>query len=1374
MKRLLARKLGLVVAGSLLLIGAGPAGAQQAVLNCPASAQFIANPTYCAVQFAWPVGECACSGVQFMVHQCSGPAITGTTINGVPGCLMLSACEFGSGGGCQLVAKPGNPPAPPPEPQGCSSNGPGPKPPCTAAGAPVSLTTGEMYFTHHDGAAGSLSFDRTFNTVRFLNSRYGMFGPGWNSSFDKRLNLYSGVIEHRGADGFATYYQDPNSDGTFEQVRPFGTNTWFVNSGTGYLLMRRAGGQDAYSTTGALLSETDASGVTTTYARDGSGRLASVTRDGRSLTLTYIAAQTKPATLQGPTGDTLATFTYEASGRLIAVDYPESAGYRYVYDAAGRIIFVDDADGRPSESHEYDTLGRATTSEIGDGRDKLTFSYDTADKTTMTDALGRQTVYEFVTANLVKQVARITGPCDSVCGVGAEVQEWTYDVETGLVTSRKDAAGKTWTYAYDPVTLDLLSETDPLNQATTYTYDPQGRMLTRTGPDGSVTTYVQTDPGPTSITQKVTDTPLTTRTTTIQYFATADARKGKVEAITDPRGKVTTMAYSTTTGDLTSVTDPLGNSTTFAYDEAPSPPGRGLRTSVTDALGHVTKTVYEGRGRVKKVINHANTFTQFGYDAGGRRSSVTDPLGRVTRYVYDHYGRLTTVVDPMNQATRYSYDLMGNLLALTDAKNQTTTFEYDSHNRVKKTIYPGGAFETFTYDSRRQLTTMVDRKGTTTTYAYDDLGRLTGKTFSDGTPAFSYTYDVAGRMLTAVNGTDTLTWVYNLAGELLSEQSARNASTVAYQYDDGGNRVEVKLDGTVFVTYAYDDASRLTSITRGTNIFGFAYDNANRRTSMTYPNGINTAYTYDNLNRLTNLAATKTSTGTPITNFGYQYDAADNRTQKSTLDYTEDYGYDALQRLTRADRTNPGATPPNQWTWGYDAVGNRTSAQKDQEATTSTHNEKNQLLSTAGGGKMLWRGVLDEPGIATFSAASASINGQPARMLAGNVFEATLDLPAGANTVTIQAQDGSGNVSSKSYSVNVLGVPATYTYDANGNLATKTEGADAWVYTWNEMHQLTAVSKNNANQATYSYDPLGRRVERIAGTTMTGWTYDGEDILRQNATTAVVMTTTRFIHGPGTDEPMSQEDVPTGAVTYLHADGLGSITRYTSASAAITGTISYDAWGHIQTGTPAPYGFTGREWDPAAELWYYRARWYEDGDARFLSQDPIGFRAGLNLYQYVDSRPLTFIDPDGRRIVSSGTTRGPTRYNVTQTCTGRTDGGSTCPSRTTVETLPCRQSPCGAWGFDARVDLPYHLEFVDDPLSRSHESPGRTLGQHEELHASDLNEGYQPDAVESGVMTEGFKSRPACERAQGVFSSTMEFYRLRVLAQTTVDRDVAR
>jgi len=549
----------------------------------------------------------------------------------------------------------------------------------------VSVLTGEMYFIHTDARVGSLAFTRTYNTARLIGGRYGVFGAGWNSSFESRLTVYTGVIEHRGQDGFATYYDDRDGDGTFEQSQPFGTETSLVNTGVGYLLTKRRGGQEVYSTTGGLLSETDAAGGTTTYARDGSGRLTSVSREGRALTLTYIGTATKPATLQGPAGDTLATFSYDAAtGRLVAVDYPDSAGYRYLYDSTGRIIFVDNADGRPSEAHEYDPQGRAITTEVGDGRDKQVLSYTSSTNTTITDALGRQTVYEFQMVMAVNRITKITGPCDGPCGAGAETQEWTYDSTTGQMTSRKDQDGKTWSYTYDPTTLDLLAETDPLNQTTTYTYDAQGRMLTRTGPDGSVTTYVQSDPGPTSITQKVTASPLTTRTTTIQYFATADAKKGKVETITDARGKVTTMAYSTATGDLVSVIDPLGHGATFGYDEAPSPAGRGSRTSVTDALGHLTRTVYDGRGRVKKVINHDDTFTEFGYDSAGRRTTVTDPMGRVTRYIYDRYGRLTTVVDPANQSTQYAYDLMGNLLTLIDAKGQTTVFEYDSHNRVKR------------------------------------------------------------------------------------------------------------------------------------------------------------------------------------------------------------------------------------------------------------------------------------------------------------------------------------------------------------------------------------------------------------------------------------------------------------------------------------------------------------------------------------------------------------------------------------------------------------------------------------------------------------------------------------------------------------------
>lgn len=100
------------------------------------------------------------------------------------------------------------------------------------------------------------------------------------------------------------------------------------------------------------------------------------------------------------------------------------------------------------------------------------------------------------------------------------------------------------------------------------------------------------------------------------------------------------------------------------------------------------------------------------------------------------------------------------------------------------------------------------------------------------------------------------------------------------------------------------------------------------------------------------------------------------------------------------------------------------------------------------------------------------------------------------------------------------GATATYTYDPNGNLTSKTEGPDNWVYTWNAENQLTKVEKNGGEQARFAYDPLGRRVEKVAGGVTTSYTYHGENILRE----VRGGTTLKYVHGPGIDEPLAAYD----------------------------------------------------------------------------------------------------------------------------------------------------------------------------------------------------------------------------------------------------------
>jgi RHS repeat-associated protein len=55
--------------------------------------------------------------------------------------------------------------------------------------------------------------------------------------------------------------------------------------------------------------------------------------------------------------------------------------------------------------------------------------------------------------------------------------------------------------------------------------------------------------------------------------------------------------------------------------------------------------------------------------------------------------------------------------------------------------------------------------------------------------------------------------------------------------------------------------------------------------------------------------------------------------------------------------------------------------------------------------------------------------------------------------------------------------------------------------------------------------------------------------------------------------------------------------------------------------------FTGREWDPETELYYYRARYYDPKAGRFVSEDPVEFGGGVNFYGYVAGNPTRYRDP---------------------------------------------------------------------------------------------------------------------------------------------------
>ena len=221
-----------------------------------------------------------------------------------------------------------------------------------------------------------------------------------------------------------------------------------------------------------------------------------------------------------------------------------------------------------------------------------------------------------------------------------------------------------------------------------------------------------------------------------------------------------------------------------------------------------------------------------------------------------------------------------------------------------------------------------------------------------------------------------------------------------------------------------------------------------------------------------------------------------------------------------------------------------------------------------------------------------------------------------------------------------------YSYDNNGNQLTRSQkNGKTWTQAWDAENRLIEVSRTNgadSSVVTFKYDPFGRRIEKqiinsFNGDTIsktTHYVYDAEDIVLQieevthDSTTTT--TETRFIHGPGIDEPLAF--VRDGQSYFYQADGLGSIVAITDSTQAIVQKYSYESFGlpTPQTTLQQPYMFTGREWDAEIGLYFYRARYYDPMEGRFVSLDPIKFSSGeVNLYNYVNGNVVNESDPLG-------------------------------------------------------------------------------------------------------------------------------------------------
>ena len=199
---------------------------------------------------------------------------------------------------------------------------------------------------------------------------------------------------------------------------------------------------------------------------------------------------------------------------------------------------------------------------------------------------------------------------------------------------------------------------------------------------------------------------------------------------------------------------------------------------------------------------------------------------------------------------------------------------------------------------------------------------------------------------------------------------------------------------------------------------------------------------------------------------------------------------------------------------------------------------------------------------------------------------------------------------------------AAVTVDANGNLTAK--GADTFGF--DQANRLVSATVGGSSE-TYTYDGDGNRAtRRIGGNPAIQYVTDPTGALPVTLTDG----TRIFVYGLGLVYAVSGS-----SIEVVHPDRLGSVRSVTDATGAVTATHAYDEWGLLSGSTGSsslPVGHTGEPYD-ATGLTYLRARYYNPSLGRFMTRDskPGGVMtpATLHRYAYVVNNPITRTDPSG-------------------------------------------------------------------------------------------------------------------------------------------------
>ncbi|MCL5772914.1 MAG: DUF4329 domain-containing protein [Firmicutes bacterium] len=875
----------------------------------------------------------------------------------------------------------------------------------------------------------------------------------------------------------------------------------------------------------------------------------------------------------------------DRNGNTITLSYT-SGQLTTLTDTAGRIFTFSYLNGKLSGIQ--DPAGRT-----------VSFTYNTDNLLSkITDPMGNSTQYAY---NQQRKLSSITDAKGQIFftqqyddmnfpraisqNYGGQINNIEYDANNSL--AREATNGKVTTYYYNPVTGFQTNVVDPLGRITQTAYDSAGNMIILTDPKGLITNFSYDSKG--NVTQITQPMNIITKFTYEPTFS-------NILSATDPNNFISNFTYDAN-GNMLTGTNPLNKTTSFAYD------AYGQLTRITNARSFSTNFSYDATGNLTSTTDALNNAWNFTYDNRGNPLTATDPLNHTVTSTFNLNNQVLTIADPMNYTTTFTYDVNKKLLTVTDANGKISSYEYNILDMVTKVTNPLNQSAIYAYNNDLLLSSITNPRGLITSFTYDNAGRLISVT-DPLNRITSFGYDANSNITSRTDGKGNVVQFFYDDINRLTKKSFPDLTSIQFSYDLGSRSTQMTdIDGRI-TNYSYDAANRLTSVTGYPPTINYGYDDVGNLTSFTdLGPGNSTAYSYDALNRLTSVNFNGKI-------FNYSYDAASRLTSKSYSNgITTNYQYNNANWLTLVSHMN-GLNPLMSFQYTFDNVGNRLTK-----------------LQTLPQGTFSWQYAYD-------SLYRLTTETYPDNHAVTYTYDANGNrLTRTENAVTINSTYDAADQLLTAGSL-------TFVWDGNGNLIQKTNGTATTNFAYDYENHLKQVTFPNASTESYRYNGDGLRIAKIPSSSpQINYYLSGSDVWREESSPGGPPSTDYILAGSmagplGFKQPGS----PNPVYHYSLTDGQGSIMGLTDDAGTITDQYQYEAWGNPANlpnpppnQTYNPYHYTGQQVDPSTGLHYLRNRYYDAQAGRFITDDPIGFEGGLNLFAYCDNDPVNLIDPEGLR-----------------------------------------------------------------------------------------------------------------------------------------------